>query len=80
MSENKQALLTVFIIWNSIGLFIGACDSWNERDGVWDPYVKVKRQINSGCVYTSIASFTNLGYLASCEIFRERFKIDGILK
>lgn len=46
---------------------------------VGDRYSFVNNNL-SGCVYKSLSSFTNPGYVLACELFRKRFEYEGVLR
>lgn len=84
--KNWQFILLIFGAWNVLGFLIGGMDTGNERGGTQQctgsgPTWKCEVvDIHSGCVYKSFASFTNVGYVVACELFRKRFEIEGVIK
>ncbi len=78
MRKYKTEILIGLLIWTIVGVIAGGMDSLFERSNMDYVDGKYVRRPKSGCVYKSIASFTNLGYFASCELFRNRFEIEGV--
>lgn len=65
IKEGMLAILVVIIIWSAMGFMFGLIDSASQRT----------QKGEDGCRYKSIASITNPGYVAMCELFRARFDL-----
>lgn len=63
--NRRETVLSGLAAWFAIGFLLGALTSGAERD----------HGRETGCVYKSIASFTNPGYIVGCELFRKRFEV-----
>ena len=72
LKTNKKEISIGLAIWFFVGFLIGAFSSCIER------YAYRPEDRRSGCVYKSIAAFTNVGYVLGCETFRERFEMEGL--
>lgn len=57
--EVSLAVAGVLFLLNFLGFISGTLFSFEVKDG---------------CTYPNIAAYTNIGYIASCELFRMRFK------
>ena len=81
MKKYQIAFLS-FTMWSVLGFLIGALETELERSaGSWEKdgeKIIFASEEKNGCTYKSLATFTNLGYLAACELFRKRFEINGI--
>lgn len=73
MSRFQKELLTIVLatlaIYSGVGIIVGGIDTAESRGRGAD-----------GCVYRSIAPYTNLGYLGACELFRARFNKEQPVK
>lgn len=67
IKKHKKAISIILAIWFALGFMVGSIASGNSRS--FDH--------KTGCVYKSVAAFLNPGYLAACELFRQRFEIEG---
>lgn len=59
--KNRLVVLYWIIGWLSIGVGVAFYNRGETK--------------NTGCIYRSIGSFVNPGYIVGCELFRERFEI-----
>jgi hypothetical protein len=75
----KKVCLAV-ACWNLIGFVVGIGVTWDERSGEHDWHNGGQINVHTGCIYHSASSFTNLGYVTACELFRKRFDYEGIDK
>lgn len=81
----RKTITMVTLVWNVIGFMTGLVSTVIERDSGhyenngFGGLMWVSDGL-SGCVYRSASSFTNPGYIASCELFRKRFAYEGVAK
>lgn len=79
MSAIKEWILGGLCIWFAVGFAWGAAETVIMRNRFHYDY-ELKKQIEdskSGCVYSSVSSFLNLGHVAACELFRHRWDLEG---
>jgi hypothetical protein len=63
--STRQILLSVTLGLLATGFLFGAATTASERDSGKE----------TGCVYKSVASIINPGYILGCEFFRKRFEV-----
>lgn len=80
MKERLKLIALALFAWNVIGFVIGICVTYDARSDYRFESGKTIDISKSGCVYSSAASFTNVGYVAACELYRRRFAIEGVIR
>jgi len=69
--------------WKELGLLLGYCAVPLFGIGfISGACITIDARTNgqNGCVYRSISSLANPGYVLACELFRKRFEYESIGK
>jgi len=69
--KNKEGIGAGIFIWLAIGFICGILNSIEIRNST-------DEKLPAGCVYKSAVSLISPGYIASCELFRRRWHVDGV--